>query len=246
MFTFPIAHFGGEPSFTISNSLRFVDDNSAFLNRTFGSAGNRRTYTFSVWFRRDVVTNANMTLALAVEAGGNNADIHIQANNKLRFRDQGSGLNLITNQTFTNNSDFFNLVVAVDSTQATASNRAKMYLNGSQITSFDTETYMSQNAEGLINSADNVEIGRNPNGSVFWDGFMSEVVFVDGQALAPTAFGETVSSTWIPIDVSDLTFGSNGYYLRGQDSSNLGDDSSGNGSDFTNSNVTQSTTTPTS
>ena len=245
MFTFPVAHFGGESSFTISKSLRFVDDNSAFLNRTFGSAGNRRTYTFSVWFRRDVVTNANMTLALAYEAGGNNADIHIQSNNKMRFRDQGSGLNLITAQTFTNNTDFFNLVVAVDSTQTTASNRAKMYLNGSQITSFDTETYMSINAEGLINSADNQEIGRNPNGSVFWDGFMAEIVFIDGQALAPTSFGETVSSAWVPIDVSDLTFGSpNGYRLQAENSSDLGDDTSGNNNDFTNANVTQSTTTP--
>jgi hypothetical protein len=96
---------------------------------------------------------------------------------------------------------------------------------------------MAQNSEGLINSADNVEIGRNPNGSVFWDGYMAELVFIDGQALGPTSFGETNSDTgqWTPIDVSGLTFGSNGYHLKGQDSSALGDDSSGNGNDFTSS-----------
>ena len=239
MFTFPVAHFGGELSFTIAQSLRFNDDDSSFLNKTFGSAGNRKTYTFSGWFKRGNILGANTTLALAVEAGGNNADIHIQSDEKLRFRDQGNGLNLITNQVFRDPGAWFHIVASVDTTQSTASNRAKLYLNGSQITSFSTESYMSQNSEGLINSADNVEIGRNPNGSVFWDGYMSQIAFVDGQALGPTSFGETDSDTgqWKPIDITGLTFGSNGYLLQGQDSSALGDDTSGNGNDFT-SNLT--------
>ena len=237
MFTFPVAHFGGELSHTISQSIRFNDDDSAFLNRTFGSAGNRKTYTFSGWFKRGNILGANTTLALAVEAGGNNADIHIESGEVLRFRDQGNSLNLITNRVFRDPAAWFHIVASVDTTQSTASNRAKLYLNGSQITSFSTETYMSQDSEGLINSADNVEIGRNPNGSVFWDGYMAELVFIDGQALGPTSFGETNSDTgqWTPIDVSGLTFGSNGYHLQGQDSSALGDDTSGNGNDFTSS-----------
>ena len=237
MFTFPVAHFGGELSFTIAQSLRFNDNDSAFLNRTFGSAGNRKTYTFSGWFKRGNILGANTTLALAVEAGGNNADIHIESGEVLRFRDQGNSLNLITNQVFRDPGAWFHLVAAVDTTQSTASNRAKLYLNGSQITSFSTETYMAQDSEGLINSADNVEIGRNPNGSVFWDGYMAQIAFVDGQALGPTSFGETDSDTgqWKPIDITGLTFGSNGYLLQGQDSSALGDDTSGNGNDFTSS-----------
>ena len=223
--------------FSIDQSIRFNDDDSAYLNRTFGSAGNRKTYTFSGWFKRGNILGANTTLALAVEAGGNNADIHIESGEVLRFRDQGNSLNLITNQVFRDPGAWFHLVAAVDTTQSTASNRAKLYLNGSQITSFSTETYMGQNSEGLINSADNVEIGRNPNGSVFWDGYMSQIAFVDGQALGPTSFGETDSDTgqWKPIDITGLTFGSNGYLLQGQDSSALGDDTSGNGNDFTSS-----------
>jgi len=224
-------------TYEIDQSIRFNDDDSAYLNRTFGSAGNRKTYTFSGWFKRANILGANTTLALAVEAGGNNADIHIQSDEKLRFRDQGNSLNLITNQVFRDPGAWFHLVAAVDTTQSTASNRAKLYLNGSQITSFSTETYMAQDSEGLLNSADNVEIGRNPNGSVFWDGYMAELVFIDGQALGPTSFGETDSDTgqWVPINVSGLTFGSNGYHLKGQDSSALGDDTSGNGNDFSSS-----------
>ena len=153
--------------YEIDQSIRFNDNDSAYLNRTFGSAGNRKTYTFSGWFKRGNILGANTTLALAVNSGGLNSDIHIQSDEKLRFRDQGNSLNLITNQVFRDPGAWFHIVASVDTTQSTASNRAKLYLNGSQITSFSTETYMAQNSEGLINSADNVEIGRNPNGSVF-------------------------------------------------------------------------------
>jgi len=225
-----------DTGYEISQSIRFNDNDSAYLNRTFGSAGNRKTYTFSGWFKRGNILGANTTLALAVESGGNNADIHIESGEVLRFRDQGNSLNLITNQVFRDPSAWFHLVAAVDTTQSTASNRAKLYLNGSQITSFSTETYMAQDSEGLINSADNIEIGRNPNGSVFWDGYMAELVFIDGQALTPASLGETNNDgVWIPKNPSSLTFGTNGYYLKGQDSSALGDDTSGNGNDFTSS-----------
>jgi hypothetical protein len=225
-----------DTGYEISQSIRFNDNDSAYLNRTFGSAGNRKTYTFSGWFKRGNILGANTTLALAVESGGNNADIHIESGEVLRFRDQGNSLNLITNQVFRDPSAWFHLVAAVDTTQSTASNRAKLYLNGSQITSFSTETYMAQDSEGLINSADNIEIGRNPNGSVFWDGYMAELVFIDGQALTPASLGETNNDgVWIPKNPSSLTFGTNGYYLKGQDSSALGDDTSGNGNDFSSS-----------
>ena len=239
-----------DTGYKINQSIRFNDNDSAFLNKTFGSAGNRKIYTFSGWFKRGNILGANTTLALAVESGGNNADIHIESGEVLRFRDQGNSLNLITDQVFRDPSAWFHIVASVDTTQSTASNRAKLYLNGSQITSFGTETYMSQDSEGLINSADNVEIGRNPNGSVFWDGYMAELVFIDGQALTPTSFAETTDEgVYQPIDVSGLTFGSNGYYLKGEDSSDLGNDSSGNNNDFTSSGLAandQVTDSPTS
>jgi hypothetical protein len=130
-------------------------------------------------------------------------------------------------------------VVAYDSTQGTASNRIKMYANGSQITSFATETYPDQNHEPLFNSNIVHEIGRNLDARKF-DGYMTEIVFIDGQALDPTSFGEFDSDSptiWKPISVSGLTFGNNGFYLDFEDSSSLGNDKAGS-NNFTVNNLT--------
>jgi hypothetical protein len=147
---------------------------------------------------------------------------------------------LRTNQLFRDPSAWLHIVVAYDSTQGTASNRIKAYANGSQITSFSTETYPDQNHEPLFNSNIAHEIGRNLD-SKYFDGYMAEFVFIDGSALAPTDFGEFDSDTptiWRPIDVSDLTFGNNGFYLDFENSGSLGADVSGNSNNFTVNNLT--------
>ena len=115
-----------DTGYKINQSIRFNDNDSAFLNKTFGSAGNRKIYTFSGWFKRGNILGANTTLALAVESGGNNADIHIESGEVLRFRDQGNSLNLITDQVFRDPSAWFHIVASVYTTQSTASNRAKI------------------------------------------------------------------------------------------------------------------------
>ena len=124
-------------------------------------------------------------------------------------------------------------MLAWDTTQSTEADRIKIYVNGSQITSFDTAAYPSLNyEEPYINNNIQQDIGRAATADKGYDGYMAEVHFVDGSALS-NSFGETKSGIWIPKDTSGLTFGTNGYHLDFADGSALGDDESGNGNDFT-------------
>jgi hypothetical protein len=137
----------------------------------------------------------------------------------------------------------------VDTTQATAADRLRLYINGVEETAFTTNNNPTQNTTIGMNTAGQHQIGRDLNGGGFlYDGYMAEINFIDGQALAPTDFGETNDDgVWVPKAYVG-TYGTNGFYLKGQDSSNLGDDSSGNGNDFTSSGLTaddQVTDTPT-
>jgi hypothetical protein len=118
----------------------------------------------------------------------------------------------------------------------------RIYINGVRETSFSSSTYPSQNTQGgaINNTSYPLFLGQRGNSAGYFDGYMAEVVFIDGQALTPTSFGEfdEDSGIWKPIDVSDLTFGTNGFYLDFEDSAALGDDVSGNGNDFTVNNLT--------
>ena len=125
-------------------------------------------------------------------------------------------------------------------TQGTASNRVKIYVNGTQLTNFDTSSYPSQNYDTLMNDNAQHWLGRYTNQSYYYDGYICEMVVIDGQQLDPTSFGEFDSDSpnvWKPIDVSGLTFGTNGFYLDFEDSSALGNDANG-GDDFTVVNLT--------
>ena len=174
--------------------------------------------------------------------------------NDIRIRQLSSGsVNTLikTSASFRDVSAWYHIVVAVDTTQATASNRIKLYVNGSQITAFDSSTYPSQNTDMQINTTSyTTHIGKRNNNSAYFDGYMAEVVFIDGQQLDPTSFGEFDADTgiWKPINVSGLTFGTNGFYLPFENSAALGQDDSGNGNNFTVNNLTsidQTTDTPT-
>lgn len=136
-------------------------------------------------------------------------------------------------------------MVAFDTTQATDTNRVKLYINGVQETSFSTTNYPSQNFDTYFNNnSDEVYIGRridnggSPSGE-YLDGYLSEFILVDGSQLTPTSFGETDSNgVWIPKNISSLTFGTNGFHLDFADSADLGNDVSGNDNDFTENNIT--------
>jgi len=245
------ANSAASGGYDVANSLRFNDGSSDTLTKSFSSSGNRRTWTFSVWFKLGLVPAASRLFSIGNDASGAIFSIFFTAGD-LRIEDvQGDPVTLEfrTDQIFRDPSAWSNLVFACDTTQGTNTNRFKIYHNGTQITSFSTETYPGENADTLVNhTTGSATIGAraaSPSNTYF-DGYMSEVVMIDGQQLAPTSFGEfdSDSGIWRPIDVSGLTFGTNGFYLETKqsgtsaNSSGLGADTSGNDHHFTVNNLT--------
>ena len=239
--------------YDVDNSLKFEQDNSEQIHFTPSSSGNRRTWTFSCWLKRTELSLNHYIFNFG------NEDYNQSGRTLMTFRtgvDQiwfggGSAYQLKTTQVFRDTSAWYHIVLAVDTTQATDSNRLKLYVNGEQITAFDSTSYPAQNFEYGSNRNHKHSIGYNHTDNCCgFSGYMSEVALIDGQQLTPSSFGETDddSGIWKPKDLQDLTFGSNGFYLKFDDSSSLGADSSGNTNNFTLSNIAaadQATDTPT-
>ena len=220
---------------TIDQSLRFEDGDSAYLTRTFGSASNQRTWTWSAWIKRGNLGGSVVRLFNANDAGSPYRQTSLRFDSdQLRFFNDSTGTtyDVKSTQVFRDPSAWYHIVLAIDTTSGTASNRVKMYVNGSQITNLATSTYPAQNVDTYVNAARSHQIGASVTPSQHFDGYMAEVNFIDGLQLDPTSFGETKSGIWIPKDTSDLTFGTNGFRLRFQNSSAIGDDTSGNSNDF--------------
>jgi hypothetical protein len=241
--------------YEVDNSLRFNDGSSDYLSRTQGT-GNRKTWTYSVWIKRSQLgTNQNWGITQEDAANNNAMPCSFNTFDKIDWYDYNapsvSG-QLSTNRVFRDTSAWYHIVLAVDTTNATADDRMKMYVNGVQETSFATRVNPSLNYDFNINVNTKLcAIGAYYTSSpaTFYDGYMSEINFIDGQQLAPSDFGEfdEDSGIWKPI-AYEGTYGTNGFYLEFKDSSALGDDTSGTGNDFTVNNLTsvdQSTDTPT-
>ena len=221
---------------------------TGYLNRTFDEAGNRQVFTLSTWFKISDVTG-DRTFFASGNAGNESGWF------KFRLNDADQLIlswwnDLILERVFKDASQWYHLVVAFDTTQGTAANRVKVYINGVQETRFSTTSYPSQNnnmAWGI--DAVNHAIGQYDDGANnYWHGYFAQTAYIDGTQLAPSSFGEVDTSTnrWVPKDISGLTFGSAGFFLDYADSGNLGDDESGNTNDFVNRNsVTQTTESPT-
>jgi len=227
-----------DTGYDVDNSLRFDDGSSDYLSQTQGS-GNRRTFTISAWVKRSAGFG-NMNLIMSNVYPGIIVRF-VSTDESFQIYDGGgSSFQLRTNRVFRDVSAWYHLLIAVDTTDGTSGDRIKMYINGTRETSFQTENYPSQNYDTGFNNSLELNIGREAGQSNYFDGYMSEVVVIDGQALDPTSFGEFDEDTgiWKPIDVSGLTFGTNGFYLDFEDSSALGNDVSGNNNDFTVNNLT--------
>ena len=233
-----------DTGFNVANSLRFNDDSQDSLQRSPSSASNRRTWTWSSWIKR-----GNLGADQIIFSGGSaNTWIRLLSSDKLEFNIQDNDEStIVTTQLFRDNSASYHIVVAIDTTQGTDTNRIKFYVNGNQVTSFSTSVYVSQNYEAGINNTGAHYIGRLNYAATQWfDGYMSEVCFIDGQQLAPDQFGEfdEDSNIWKPKDVSGLTFGTNGFYLEfkesgtGTNASGMGADTSGNTNHFAVNNLT--------
>ena len=222
------------------SSCRFDDGSSTQLHKTPSSAGNRQIWTASIWFKRSNISTNNPNLLAADAAGDVETFIRFRDSDLLQISTWNGGgydFDLRTNRLFRDVSAWYHIVVAVKTTDGTASNRVKLYVNGVQETSFATETYPSVNHNTHINATVPQRVGTQ--GSTYFDGYMSEVVLIDGQQLAPTEFGEfdEDSGIWKPKAVSGLTAGTNGFYLDFKDSANLGNDAFG-GTDLTEVNLT--------
>ena len=232
-----LAKAAGSTSYQIARSLRFNSADSAYLSRTPASAGNRKIWTYSAWVKRSKL-GADQTFLSAGYSTVPWFVLQFNSNDTIDFSfTAGATPGTTTTQVFRDVSAWYHIVFALDTTQATASNRAKLYINGSQVTSFSTTNYPSQNTDYQVNNTVSHLIS---GGAWNFDGYITEIHFIDGQALTPTSFGETDSATgvWMPKQVTGMTYGTNGYYLKFADNSNttaatLGKDSSGNSNNWT-------------
>ena len=236
----------------IRNSLRFRSSASAYLNRTPTATGSQQKFTLSTWVKLgSFATGVDKFIWASADnaaAGVNPSLLWKTFSGTYTFIfDLGTGGGLTTTQVFRDPSAWYHVVISADTTQATAADRMKMYINGSQVTAFSSATYPSQNTNILINTPSYpARIGGvllTSSTDRFFDGYMAEVNFIDGQALTPSSFGKTDAATnqWIPKKFAG-TYGTNGFYLKFADASAataaaIGKDSSGNGNNWTPNNI---------
>jgi len=225
--------------YQIERSLRFNSADSAYLNRTFASTGNRRTFTWSGWIKLSKFsynpyifsTGAAASPEFISISSGDQLNIGYWNGSTYVYRVQ-------TTQVFRDPSAWYHIVVAYDTTQATASNRIRVYVNGSEVTAFSVSSYPTQNYDSNLNTAAAHYIGSNVS-TAYFDGYLTEINFINAQQLTPSSFGETDTNTgvWEPKAYTG-TYGTNGFFLKFADNSNttagtLGKDSSGNGNNWT-------------
>mgnify|MGYP003122320047 CR=1 FL=1 len=247
-----------DTGFNIDDSCRFNSGDSAKMGKTFSSDSNSRTtWTVSAWVKRSKLGATQDVVAAFRSTDGKQTDIiRFESDDELAYwgthTNGAPNANLNTSRKFRDTNAWYHICVRVDTTQGTAADRVRIYVNGTQETSFSTETYPAQNGETIWGVSTNVEhtIGSISSANYF-DGYVAEVVYLDGQSAAPTSFGEFDEDSptiWKPINVSGLTFGNNSFYLDFADSGDLGDDESGNGNDFSETNLAatdQSSDSPT-
>ena len=242
-------------AYEVANSCRFNDDDSAYMHKTCSSAFDTDRFTISVWCKRGAL-GIETRLVSCDDADGSDDDfLKFDANDNIEFTIYGSSSvvgRLITNAKYRDVSAWMNIVAVWDSANGTAGNRMRLYVNGTEVTSFSTDTNPSSGANATFgNTSHPIEIGRRgSNGTQYFDGYIAEVAVCDGQAYAASDFGEFDEDSptiWKPKDVSGLTFGTSGFYLDFEDSGNLGNDKNG-GTDLTEVNLAatdQSSDSPT-
>ena len=203
------------------------------------SSGNRRTMTFAAWVKRTGNHGQYNHLFTVTPNPGSWDSIRFTNNDRLAVEINNEGSRLITNRLFRDAIAWYHIVIAIDTTQATSSDRIKLWVNGVQETSFNTSGYPSQNQDLNFNlSGQNVRIGHNvwsEGGAEYFVGSLAHVHFIDGTAYDADTFGEFDSTTgiWKPKTEPSVTYGTNGYFLKFDSSGAMGTDSSGNGNNFT-------------
>jgi hypothetical protein len=233
----------GPDAVTINDSLRFNDDDSAYLSRTPASAGNRKTWTWAGWVKRGNLGTSQL-IFFVDRTGSNNEGVVIAFNSSNEFsfyQWNGSSYDyrLRTNAVYRDSSAWYHIVCVLDTTNATASERQKLYINGIAVNSFGVRDNPSLNFDGLMSDTKDHYFSRTTN---LFDGYLSDVYFIDGEALDPSYFGRMSSDgIWEPIAYAGTSYGTNGFHLDFADNSTaaaLGTDVSGNSNDWTPSGIT--------
>ena len=230
---------GASAGYTINQSIRFNDDDSPELTKTYSGAGSRTTQTFSVWFK---LGNTQSSSGFNFYNGGTGTSDTAWSGISIydhKIYLQGYNTNWkVTTRLLRDHSAWYHLVYNWDTTNSIASERVRLYINGQRETDFSTDNNPGASASSGIGQAAKHSIGNQSRsvGYGYADAYLAEMHFLDGYAYGPEFFGEFKEDTdiWIPKEYSG-SYGTNGFYIDGRDSSDLGDDESGQGNDFTSS-----------
>ena len=235
---------------TIDNSCIFNGATNNYLSRTPSSNGSGTTLTFSCWVKRGNLGMRDIMFTNDFSANGE--VLQFDASNRLYYYKVTSGWSYVSNRTFEDTSKWYNIVIVRNTNDSTASDRVKIYVDGDRITSFSSSSDPSSGATGYWNQTTLANVVGNTGNASYLRGigYLAEVNMIDGTAMDVSTFGVTDTSTgrWIPKTLSGITYGTNGFRLKFQDSSALGDDTSGNGNDLTATNLAttdQTTDSPT-
>ena len=232
--------------YTIARSVRFRSSASAYLSRTFGTATNNLKWTWSAWVKRGTLGANVGLLGASTDAFSTNwFEFYFGTNDTLKFDQRASStanVNATTTAVFRDPSAWYHIVFVYDSPNATANNRTTLYVNGVlQALTYSVGPF-AQNTASQINGSGYVA-GMSPSAVAYFDGYMTEINFIDGQALTPSSFGSTnaITGVWQPAKYTG-TYGTNGFYLNFSDNSNntattIGKDYSGNGNNWTPNNI---------
>ena len=247
-------------SHQIEQSLRFDANNSgtsARMYRTYGTVSSQTAFTFSMWVKRsktyeygNTVWQMLMSTGTGIEGGGaafgfesgggtsgglNNRDRIAWYGHKGTSGGTSGGDDRIAGYWLDTNS-WYNIVIRTDTSQ-TSGNRIKYYVNGQGPIERTATNAIAGNIDRFHTATAVLNIGGGSTGNYGFDGYMAEIVYNDGQSYEPTNYGESKNGVWIPKDPSGLTFGNQGFYLKFENTSDLGNDSSGNNNDFSVSNI---------
>lgn len=222
----------------IDYSCRFNDDDSAALDNGGATAmDDYKIYTLSVWVKR-----CNLGIDATIIQGGadvnNNTFIRFNASDKIDWvHYDGGGVEhrLITTALYRDTTNWYHLFFRYDSTDGTAGDRQRMWVNGTEVTAFDTDDTPALNKTCDLGGS-LLNVGCRVSNSLYMDGYMAEMYFIDATAMAVTSFGKFKNGVWVPIEISP-TYGAAGFYLDFANSSDFGSDQSGNANDFTDVNL---------
>jgi len=254
MFTSELWQQSGVSTYSIDQSIRFNPADTPYMHKTYSGAGDRTAWTFSTWFKLGECNGMASSGGLyyvffACDNATNDANRGIFSINNdssesssMQIQFEGHSTKFLrTNRKLRDPSSWYHITLVWDSDNAVAQDRCRLYINGERETSFATQNNPTSGQEIGINLAAKHTIGAGINistsGVVYhFDGYMAETVFLDGTATDASSFGEFKedSDIWVPKDVSDLTFGTNGFWIDGRDSSAFGDDEAGS-NDYTTS-----------